>query len=94
MLDKNVFRMFPSYAEIDDMLGSIRDHQQRISEDRLTIEAELLAHWITIDHLESATGLTRRAVKSKILDASLVGLLWEKQWYLLRESLEDNGYDI
>ena len=94
MLDKDTFRTYNSYIEIEEILTRIRGREQSIVEDRLTILTKLVADWVIIDYLAAASGLTTRAIKSKIQDASLVGLLWEKQWYLLRESLEENGYDI
>ena len=94
MLDKDAFRMFNSYSEIDKLLGEVRELESSISGHRLKIQEALLADWVTIDHVESVSGLTLHRIKTKIYDASLVGLLWEKQWYLLRESLEENGYDI
>ena len=87
-----------SYYNKSEKLGQVLDELATIDKEqekkRRTIRDYLFEDWLTTIDLEATTGISQRKIRSKIEDSSLVGLLWEKQWYILRESAEDAGYDI
>ena len=100
-MNREAFSFYNGYVEVYDILQDIEESRKRqrlldrtvvnLSND---IEVILEEKWVTLDQLEAITGLTKHRLRSKIMDTSLVGLLWDKQWYVLKESAEDNGYDI
>ena len=87
-----------SYYNKSEKLGQVLDELATIDKEqekkRRMVRDYLFEDWPTNADLEATTGISQRKIRSKIEDSSLVGLLWEKQWYILRESAEDAGYDI
>ena len=87
-----------SYYNKSEKLGQVLDELVSIDKEqekkRRKVRDYLFEDWLTTIDLEATTGISQRKIRSKIEDSSLVGLLWEKQWYILRESAEDAGYDI